>query len=57
MSDRADSARSPSERYGAGVADGEWQDDPAQRAALVALDHLWRELVEAPAPGFWQRQR
>jgi cell division protein ZapE len=57
VSDRTESARSPSERYGAGVAAGEWQDDPAQRAALVALDRLWHELVDAPAPGFWQRLR
>jgi len=57
VSDSADSARSPSGRYGAGVAAGEWQDDPAQRAALVALDRLWAELVDAPTPGFWQRLR
>jgi cell division protein ZapE len=57
VSERADSARSPGGRYGAGVVAGEWQDDPAQRAALVALDRLWRELVDAPAPRFWQRLR
>lgn len=57
MSGRADIVRSPGERYVAGIAAGGWQDDPAQRAALVALDRLWRELVEAPAPGFWQRLR
>jgi cell division protein ZapE len=57
VSDRADSARSPSERYGAGVAAGAWQDDPAQRAALAPLDRLWRELIAASAPGFWQRLR
>lgn len=49
--------RSPSERYLAGVAAGEWQDDPAQRAALVELDRLWRELVEASSPSFWRRLR
>ncbi len=55
--DTPDGARSPSERYGAGVAAGEWQDDPAQRAALVEVDRLWRELVAAPPRGFWQRLR
>jgi len=49
--------RSPSERYAAGVAAGEWQDDPAQRGVLGEIDRLWRELVDAPAPGFWQRLR
>jgi cell division protein ZapE len=49
--------RSPGERYLAGVAAGEWQDDPAQRAALVEIDRLWRELVAATSPSFWQRLR
>jgi cell division protein ZapE len=48
---------SPGERYAAGVAAGEWQDDPAQRAALAELDRLWRELADARTPGFWQRLR
>ena len=50
-------ARSPSERYAAGVAAGEWQDDPSQRAALVELDRLWRDLVQRAPPSFWQRLR
>ena len=49
--------RSPSERYRDGVAAGEWQDDPAQRSALVALDRLWSEFVARPPPSFWQRLR
>jgi cell division protein ZapE len=48
---------SPGERYAAGVAAGEWQDDPAQHAALAELDRLWRELADARTPGFWQRLR
>jgi cell division protein ZapE len=48
---------SPSERYAAGVAAGEWQDDPAQRGALAELDRLWRELADARSPGFWRRLR
>ena len=41
---------SPSARYQAGVARGDWQDDPAQRAVLVELDRLHAALA-APAPG------
>ena len=48
--------RSPGERYSAGVAAGEWQDDPAQRVALVALDRVWNEFV-AHRPSLWQRLR
>ncbi|ANB16211.1 cell division protein ZapE [Dokdonella koreensis] len=53
----ADSARqTPGERYRAGVAEGRWQADPAQLAALPALDRIWRELVEADRPvPLWQR--
>jgi len=50
-------ARSPGERYRAGVAAGDWQDDPAQHAALAALDRLWNELSTRPPPSFWQRLR
>jgi cell division protein ZapE len=34
------------DRYEAGVADGRWVADPAQRAALLPLDRLYRELTE-----------
>jgi len=50
-------ARSPGERYAAGVAAGEWKDDPAQRAALAELDRLWSDLVLREPPSFWQRLR
>ena len=50
-------ASSPSERYAAGVAAGEWQDDPSQRAALIELDRLWSDLVQRAPPSFWQRLR
>lgn len=43
----ADSA--PSSAYAAGVARGDWQDDPAQRPALDELDRLHAALVKAPA--------
>ncbi|MGH8117175.1 MAG: cell division protein ZapE [Rhodanobacteraceae bacterium] len=39
----------PSTRYARGIAAGLWQDDPAQRRALVAFDRLYAELVAAPA--------
>lgn len=46
----------PSRRYGDGVARGDWQDDPAQRAALAALDRIHAELLATPpAPGLLQR--
>jgi len=46
----------PSAAYAAGVARGEWQDDPAQHAALRELDRLHAALA-APAPrgGFLSR--
>jgi len=50
-------ARSPGERYAAGVAAGEWKDDPAQRTALAELDRLWSDLVLREPPSFWQRLR
>ena len=46
----------PSQRYAQGVARGDWQDDPAQRAPLAALDRIHVELVRAtPAPGLLRR--
>ncbi|MEO7326348.1 MAG: cell division protein ZapE [Dokdonella sp.] len=48
---------SPSERYRAGVSAGEWQDDPAQLAALAVFDRLWREIEAARVPSIWQRLR
>jgi cell division protein ZapE len=53
----AHSARSPGERYRAGVAAGEWQDDPAQHAALAELDRLRRDLTARPRASLWQRLR
>ncbi len=44
----------PSAAYAAGVAAGRWQDDPAQRAALVELDRLFDALLAAArAPRPW----
>lgn len=47
----------PGARYRAGVAAGEWQDDPAQHVALAALDRVWTELSSQRAPSLWQRLR
>jgi cell division protein ZapE len=43
----ADAAGSPSARYAAGVARGEWNDDPAQRAVLRELDRVHAALLQA----------
>ena len=37
----------PSAHYAAGVANGEWQADPAQQAALVELDRIHDALLES----------
>ena len=37
----------PSQLYDAGIARGEWQDDPAQRSVLVELDRL-HDALSAP---------
>jgi len=41
----------PSQRHAAGVARGEWQDDPAQREALRELDRIHAALAGAPPAG------
>lgn len=46
-------AQSPSQAYAAGVVRGDWQEDPAQHAALRELDRIWTALCEAPARGGW----
>jgi len=43
----------PSQHWQAGVARGEWEADPAQRAALAQLDRLHAALTEPPPPGHW----
>ena len=39
----------PSQSYAAGIARGEWQDDPAQRAVLAELDRMQAALAAPPA--------
>jgi cell division protein ZapE len=48
-------AATPSEYYNLGVAERRWEDDPAQRAALLALDRMCAELIAAGDAGLWKR--
>lgn len=41
-------ATAPTQAYAAGVARGDWQDDPAQHPALVELDRIHAALLDAP---------
>jgi cell division protein ZapE len=45
----------PSVSYAKGVADGQWQADPAQQAALAAFDRMHQALGDTPEPTFWKR--
>ena len=47
----------PGARYAQGVAEGLWQSDPAQLAALSAFDRMYDALKAQRAPSFWQRLR
>jgi len=51
----------PGEMYARGVAQGRWEDDSAQRAALVELDRVHVELLAAQlrvgAAGWWRLRR
>ncbi len=47
MAEGAAAAR-PSDRYRAGVAAGDWEDDPAQQAALRELDRIHDALLAVP---------
>lgn len=48
-------ADTPSALYAQGVAALRWQDDPAQRAALLTLDRIRAELVSAADHTLWKR--
>ena len=47
----------PSQRYAAGVARGDWQHDAAQAPALAELDRLHAALLDPPTPGLFARLR
>ncbi|QDH68795.1 cell division protein ZapE [Marilutibacter alkalisoli] len=53
----AEQAVLPSRRYADGVARGDWQDDPAQRAVLAELDRLHAALLDPPRQGLFDRLR
>src|SRR5690606_13926133 len=45
----------PSAAYAAGVAEGRWQPDPAQAAALAELDRIHQGLLAGQARRGWRR--
>jgi len=49
----AGSASTPSALYDAGVARGDWNEDPAQRPALRELDRIHAALLHAPKRGLF----
>jgi len=51
----ADPSGTPSQLYDGGVADGRWESDPAQRAALVTLDRLHAALSAPRDVSLWKR--
>ncbi|MBN8801798.1 MAG: cell division protein ZapE [Lysobacteraceae bacterium SCN 69-123] len=48
-------ATTPSQRYAAGVARGDWRDDPAQHAALAELDRIHEAIVDSAQDGWLDR--
>jgi cell division protein ZapE len=48
-------AATPSILYDRGVREGRWQDDPAQRAALAALDRIHAALCARQDASVWKR--
>ncbi len=48
-------AATPSQRYAAGVARGDWRDDPAQHAALAELDRIHAAIVDSDQDGWLDR--
>jgi cell division protein ZapE len=52
-----DAAQRPSAAYAAGVARGDWQDDPAQHPALAELDRIHAALIQGgdARPGLFGR--
>lgn len=45
----------PTRRYAAGVARGDWLDDPAQHAALAELDRIHDAIVDSAQEGWLDR--
>ena len=57
MADRAmlTANATPSDYYNRGVAERRWEDDPAQRAALAALDRISAGLITPNGGALWKR--
>ena len=51
----ADTVPSPSQAYAAGVAAGQWRDDPSQHAALAELDRIHAALLDSAQDGWLDR--
>lgn len=49
------SEMTPSQRYAAGVARGDWRDDPAQHAALAELDRIHLAIADGAQEGWLER--
>ncbi|MGH8081478.1 MAG: cell division protein ZapE, partial [Lysobacter sp.] len=47
----------PSQAYAAGVARGDWSEDPAQHPALAELDRIHASVLDPPAQGLFDRLR
>ncbi|MGV8959863.1 MAG: cell division protein ZapE [Stenotrophomonas sp.] len=45
----------PTQRYAAGVARGDWRDDPDQHAALAELDRIHEAIVDSAQDGWLDR--
>ena len=57
MTDASDAVvATPSALYARGVAEKRWEDDTAQRAALLRMDRLQAELIEAENSSWWRRR-
>ncbi|MEE7548167.1 cell division protein ZapE [Xanthomonas sp. Kuri4-1] len=49
------SEMTPTQHYAAGVARGDWRDDPAQHAALAELDRIHAAIVDSAQDGWLDR--
>jgi cell division protein ZapE len=50
-------AMTPSQAYAAGVARGDWSEDPAQHPALRELDRIHAGVLDPPSQGLFDRLR
>jgi cell division protein ZapE len=57
MNDGNGKTLTPSDLYAQGVTEKRWEDDVAQRDALVHIDRIQAELIAAENSRWWQRLR